>query len=80
MPCCAKKTWNKGHSITASLETTAVVCEQEIYPEPPPSCLSLDETGAGQIASRLIRELDKHFDREQVHLIARWMRYLSTQQ
>lgn len=52
-------------------------CEMESQRAPRDA--SLDETGAGSAAAEIIRHLDKHYTREQVHCIARWMSYLSTQ-
>ena len=65
--------------IVVNLSTTVPVEGEPFQPERSPSGLSLDETGAGQVAASLVRTLDKRFTREQVHSIARWMRYLSTQ-
>jgi len=46
---------------------------------PPSGGGSLDDTGAGRSADEIIKMLDRHYSREQVHAIARWMVYLSTQ-
>lgn len=40
---------------------------------------ALEDTGAGQMAARLIGILDRKYTREQVYAIACWMKYLATQ-
>ena len=38
-----------------------------------------DVNGAAKTAAEIIKTLDRHYSREQVHAVSIWMKYLSTQ-
>lgn len=47
--------------------------------KPPDRNTGLDDSGAARMASNVIAALDNAYTKEQVHAIAHWILYLSTQ-